>query len=614
MPGIYLRECLIENVGPIAALDLSLGFGSTGSPKPVILVGRNGTGKTIFLAYLLDALAELAKQKFSDIVVGQRVGHMPFLKVSSTGDSRSLSGSSLVLIEFSDSSDRFCYIEKVGPVDPAAYTQKLRGRFQSLGSWPKDAPFHKQVNGHPERIKIFFENGSICFFPSSRHELPHWLNVGALADQPLFAHHARMEGTLEKPLVVERAAEDCQQWLMDVLLDSLVDAAVVSVEPNIAGEPLSLTWRARSNLQDKMWLQLGRHNVEQLLRAVLEDNNAQLVLNYRNAGHGRVAIRSGNGVIVPSLTHLSAGQAILFNLFSTVIRYADRSDLNKSVRIDEIEGIILVDEVDAHIHTDLQYEVLPRLIKLFPKVQFIVTSHAPLFLLGMEREFGSEGIQIVEMPTGRQIGTERFEEFRRSFECYRQTGTFEDEIERQVLQTSKPLVLMEGHTDASYVRTGLELLEHTALLDQLEIHSVGKPDADGAKGSGYTNLDAARKFLENNQGRFPRRVLFLYDSDTKKKSENVGALSIRSVPENPHNTKIVKGIENLFPVELFEKRFYQERTIPTDYGGQNVISEFRKRDFCEWICQERRCSDDFRLFDSLLVPILREFLLPAVAS
>jgi hypothetical protein len=396
---------------------------------------------------------------------------------------------------------------------------------------------------------------------------------------------------------------------MDVLLDSLVDGHFVAEKVTPEGNS-QLKWQALSNLQDKWLLKFGRKNVELLLRSVLEDENAEMVLNYRNAIHGRVAIRLGNGVLVPSLIHLSAGQALLFNLFATIIRYADLGDIQKSIHLHEINGIVLIDEIDAHLHTDLQYEVLPKLVKLFPKVQFIITSHAPLFLLGMEREFGTDGIQIVEMPTGINITTERFEEFLKSFEYYHQKRSSEDALEKQVLKTHKPLVLTEGQTDVLYIQTGLELLGYTELLKQLEIDEVGKSGKEGAKGGGHTNLDAARKFLENNQSRFPRRILFLYDCDTGKKAEDVGYLSICCIPNNTQNTKVTKGIENLLPIELFEDRFYTKRTERKEYGEENIIIKFEKQKFCEWVCKNRRARNDFLQFEALLVPILQKFLSP----
>lgn len=350
---MYLRECFIENIGPISAIDVTLDFDTLGNPKPLIMVGKNGTGKTIFLAYILDALAELAKKKFSDIAIGQRIGHSPFFKLTSGGDIRSLSGSTLCLLEFSDADNKFCYLEKVGQIDRQSYTIKLGGRFEPVQSWPENEPVYKVATGDEKQIETFFQTGAVCFFPSSRHERPHWLNYSAVEGRPLFNTDQRMAGMLGKPLVVERAAEDNQQWLMDVLLDSLVDGEFVVGRPTPDLNPPIYFQPEPSSLPNKYLLQVGRGNVEQLLREVLEDENAQMILNHRNAPYGRVAVRFGNGVIVPSLMHLSAGQALLFNLFATIIRYADREDINKSIRLSEIKGIVLIDEIDAHLHTDL---------------------------------------------------------------------------------------------------------------------------------------------------------------------------------------------------------------------------------------------------------------------
>lgn len=41
-------------------------------------------------------------------------------------------------------------------------------------------------------------------------------------------------------------------------------------------------------------------------------------------------------------------------------------------------GIVLIDEVDLHLHPSWQMEVLPRLSRGLPNIQFILTSHSPL--------------------------------------------------------------------------------------------------------------------------------------------------------------------------------------------------------------------------------------------
>lgn len=47
----------------------------------------------------------------------------------------------------------------------------------------------------------------------------------------------------------------------------------------------------------------------------------------------------------------------------------------------EMQGIVLIDEIDAHLHVSLQRKILPFLNNLYPKIQFIVTTHSP-FVIG----------------------------------------------------------------------------------------------------------------------------------------------------------------------------------------------------------------------------------------
>lgn len=43
----------------------------------------------------------------------------------------------------------------------------------------------------------------------------------------------------------------------------------------------------------------------------------------------------------------------------------------------ETEGIVLIDEVDLHLHPTWQKRILKDLLDIFPRVQFIVSTHAP---------------------------------------------------------------------------------------------------------------------------------------------------------------------------------------------------------------------------------------------
>jgi predicted ATP-binding protein involved in virulence len=46
----------------------------------------------------------------------------------------------------------------------------------------------------------------------------------------------------------------------------------------------------------------------------------------------------------------------------------------------QTEGIVLIDEIDLHLHPKWQREVVGRLMDIFPKVQFVASSHSPFII------------------------------------------------------------------------------------------------------------------------------------------------------------------------------------------------------------------------------------------
>ena len=52
---------------------------------------------------------------------------------------------------------------------------------------------------------------------------------------------------------------------------------------------------------------------------------------------------------------------------------------NYSFEQDE-EVTVLIDEIENHLHANMQRSILPDLIKAFPNIQFIVSTHSPLII------------------------------------------------------------------------------------------------------------------------------------------------------------------------------------------------------------------------------------------
>lgn len=95
---------------------------------------------------------------------------------------------------------------------------------------------------------------------------------------------------------------------------------------------------------------------------------------------------NGPGGAIVTMPDLSDGYRSFLALTIDILRHLQESSggLFKSFYRDEgpafwldVEGVVLIDEVDAHLHPTWQREIGRRLCSIFPKIQFIVTSHSP---------------------------------------------------------------------------------------------------------------------------------------------------------------------------------------------------------------------------------------------
>lgn len=117
--------------------------------------------------------------------------------------------------------------------------------------------------------------------------------------------------------------------------------------------------------------------LEDALRVILDDNSIKLKFDYRNYDFKLVQ----DSKEPYGLNELSSGYSSIINIVSDLIL---RMDKNRAVEernyVFDTEGIVVIDEIETHLHIELQKKILPFLTSFFPNIQFIVSTHSPFVL------------------------------------------------------------------------------------------------------------------------------------------------------------------------------------------------------------------------------------------
>ena len=463
---MYIDSINISNIGPIDKCNIRPKFDEGGNPYPLVIIGENGKGKTILSSYIADAIIELAKCKSTYNNVVEKTG--AYYKIIGQTNIKNGKTYGATIISFTDNNKVFSYIEKAGKV-------QIENLHNDLLLIPNNDEIENKLKSEEsikeilnikdkEEVKKYFNNNVLCFFPSYRSEKPIWMNENAIKYTEIY-NHERFNGKLNKEIIVDHSEERNSQWVSSVIVDSLID--IVSTQDG--------SYQINGNPESQQMLRKAKQNLETILKYIFKVNDAKLIKEYRNRDNNfkivcneiinkdETTSTSINNT-VNSLKHFSLGQAVLFNMFATIIRHADINDIMKSINLSDITGIVVIDEIDMHLDSEMQYEVLPKLLKLFPKIQFIITTHSPLFLLGMDKELEKK-YMLLEMPNGNETTTERFSEFENSYKYLNDTKKHEDEINsilNKKLETlkfsnsDKTLVITEGPTDWRHIKIALD--------------------------------------------------------------------------------------------------------------------------------------------------------------
>jgi predicted ATP-binding protein involved in virulence len=164
-------------------------------------------------------------------------------------------------------------------------------------------------------------------------------------------------------------------------------------------------WREQINLQKRD--EDGDRDFDAVKRAVYAmfnddpekpDQYYNLATDYTQFSEGELKLEK-EGVSV-NVNRMSSGEKAVFALAADLAYRLSIANLNNEDDPLTGNGIVLIDEVDLHLHPKWQRAILPKLQKLFPGIQFVVTTHSP----GVLQNVPKESVRVLINGTIRENG------------------------------------------------------------------------------------------------------------------------------------------------------------------------------------------------------------------
>lgn len=598
---MYLKNIIIENYGPYENIDIKFRFDIQGNPIPLILIGKNGSGKTILLSHIVNSLISAKQLAFEDSEVEQGKVY----KYRSPSYIHSGKIYSFSKIEYSNGNfvSEWQLREKRKDIEQTPNFIQPRPEWQNI---PVDDNNLFQSTFNENTAEDLIGKNCILYFPSDRFEDPGWLNKENLTNQVDYQDLKRIKGISNRSIVCTNSLKLCQKWLLDILLDrnTLELKTTILPLPTQPGQYINIqVFNGFSGQASQIYEQ-----VIKLLNKIF-DEPGTLRFGLGTRKRRQLSIMKSEQVWIENLFQLSSGESLLLGLFLSIIRDFDLTD-SAFNNFSDISGIVIIDEIDSHLHAKLQKEILPSLIQLFPKVQFIITTHSPMFLLGMESLFRTNGYDILELPSASSVCIEQFTEFVDLFAAISESKLNTNLIESKIKESQLPIVFVEGDYDIKYLTKAIELFGKNDLLKRFRF----------ADGEGFGNLDKIWSSMNSRVAQvLTAKTLLLYDCDIKKPDSDNGLIfkrTISSISSNP----IKIGIENLLSeatilklestsscfIDLIPARKERIRGEIVNIPESRKVNKDEKRNICDWLIQNGE-QLDFAGFNTA-IDIIESFL------
>ncbi|MEG1411152.1 MAG: AAA family ATPase [Terrisporobacter sp.] len=322
MNNIFLKYIYIKEVRHLKDIKIDI---DNEKKKHLIITGKNGSGKTTLLEEIKMYLSSIEMTHYKT-----RINSLEYIRDNE------------MQIENCKNDNNMSEQEKIIKINELENTI-------STYQW--------YINKYGNWIELDINNGEIIQNMYHRGEF-------------VFSYFgARRNSEFTKPKGVEKVSLD-KQYKMETkpakeFLKYLVDLKTQ--------QSFAITEGEREEAQ-----KIGEwfNNFEKSLKELMDEPNLKLKFDYKNYNFNFI---EGNKEPY-GFNELSDGYSAVLDIVTDLIMRMEKVER----RAYDLEGIVLIDEVETHLHIELQKKIMPFLIRLFPNIQFIVTTHSPFVLNSIE--------------------------------------------------------------------------------------------------------------------------------------------------------------------------------------------------------------------------------------
>lgn len=137
-----------------------------------------------------------------------------------------------------------------------------------------------------------------------------------------------------------------------------------------------------------------------------------------------------------SFNTLSDGYSAIISIVTELLLRMEAHN----VKSYDLEGVVIIDEIETHLHVDLQKKILPFLTDFFPKIQFIVSTHSPFVLSSLSNA------TICDLETKTITNDLSGYSYDALIESYFRADKYSEEIKLKILEFEH-LATLKGRTD-----------------------------------------------------------------------------------------------------------------------------------------------------------------------